>query len=150
MYFFFQKTLVFFFTPDDLKQYYPFKELWYLTNRPQNFPWSNTLIDHRNYVKKCSKLKWNHEPQPSGFTAKFWTFYDVISMVYKSVDHGKLWSICFFYLFFLPKTKQPALGVTSHVTCHVSHVTCHVIPMVYTLIDLSSRPISAQGFTQLL
>ena len=31
----------------------------------------NTLIDHRNDVIKCSKLKWNHEPQASGFTAKF-------------------------------------------------------------------------------
>ena len=34
-------------------------------------------------------------------------------MVYKSVDHGKLWSICFlqYHLFFYekPKTKQPAL-----------------------------------------
>ena len=54
-----------------------------------------TFIDHRNDVIKCSKLKWNHEPQANGFTAKFWTFYGVISMVYKSVDHGKLWSICF-------------------------------------------------------
>ena len=25
---------------------------------------------------------------------EFWTFYDVISMAYKSVNHGKLWSIC--------------------------------------------------------
>ena len=53
------------------------------------FPMVYTLIDHRNDVIKCSKLKWNHEPQASGFTAKFWTFYGVISMVYKSVDHGK-------------------------------------------------------------
>ena len=30
-----------------------------------------TLIDHTNDVIKCSKLKWNHEPQASGFTAKF-------------------------------------------------------------------------------
>ena len=34
-------------------------------------------------------------------------------MVYKSVDHGKLWSICLlqYHLFFYekPKTKQPAL-----------------------------------------
>ena len=29
-----------------------------------------TLIDHRNDVIKCSKLKWNHEPQAIGFTAK--------------------------------------------------------------------------------
>ena len=54
-----------------------------------------TFIDHRNDVIKCSKLKWHHEPQASGFTAKFWTFYGVISMVHKSVDHGKLWSIFF-------------------------------------------------------
>ena len=54
-----------------------------------------TFIDHRNDVIKCSKLKWNHQPQACGFTAKFWTFYGVISMVYKSVEHGKLWSICF-------------------------------------------------------
>ena len=53
------------------------------------FPMVYTLIDHRNDVIKCSKLKWNHEPQASGFTAKFWTFYGIISMVYKSVDHGK-------------------------------------------------------------
>ena len=34
-------------------------------------------------------------------------------MVYKSVDHGKLWSICFFNnIFFLPKTT----GTASHVT----------------------------------
>ena len=55
-----------------------------------------TFVDHRNDIIKCSKLKWNHEPQASGFAAKFWTFYGVISMVYESVDHGKLWSI-FFY-----------------------------------------------------
>ena len=29
------------------------------------------LIDHGNDIIKCSKLKWNHEPQASGFTAKF-------------------------------------------------------------------------------
>ena len=28
---------------------------------------------------------------------EFWTFYDVISMIYKSVDYGKLWSICEHY-----------------------------------------------------
>ena len=41
----------------------------YLTNRPQ-FSMVYTLIDHRIDVIKCSKLKWNHEPQASGFTAK--------------------------------------------------------------------------------
>ena len=52
-------------------------------------------LGHRNDVIKCSKLKWNHELQASGFTAKFLTFYDVISMVFKSVDRGKLWLIGF-------------------------------------------------------
>ena len=41
-----------------------------LTNRPQFFE-VYTVIDHRDDVIKCSKLKWNHEPQASGFTAKF-------------------------------------------------------------------------------
>ena len=42
-----------------------------LTNRPQS-SMVYTLIDHtrRNDVMKCSKLKWNHEPQVSGFTAR--------------------------------------------------------------------------------
>ena len=31
-------------------------------------------------------------------------------MIYKSVDHGKLWSICFYNnIFFYEETKQPAL-----------------------------------------
>ena len=94
--------------------------LW-LTNRPQFFMFY-TLIDHRNDVIKCSNLK----PQASGFTAKFWTFYGVISMVYKSVDHGKLWSICFlqWHLLFYekPKTKQPALcDMLYHVHGLYSH-----------------------------
>ena len=31
----------------------------------------------------------------SGFTAKFWAFNDVISMVYKSVDHGIMYTVNF-------------------------------------------------------
>ena len=27
---------------------------------------TSTLIDHRNYVLKCSKLKWNHAPYALG------------------------------------------------------------------------------------
>ena len=73
----------------------------------------HTLIDHRSDVTKCSIFKSNHEPQASGVTAKFWTFYGIISTVYKSVDHGKLWSILLFTItFFFTKnqtTKQPAL-----------------------------------------
>ena len=112
-----------------------------LTNRPQ-FSMVYTLIDHRNEVIKCSRLKWNHEPKPSGFTAKFWTIYGIIFMVYKSVDHGKLWSICFTknIYFFTKNQKQ------NKRHC----MTCYVISMVYTLIDHSSRPISTQGFVQLL
>ena len=67
-----------------------------LTNRPQ-YSIIYTLKDHRNDVIKCSKLK----PQVSGFIAKFWTFYDVISMVYNSVDYGKLWLICFLQYTFI-------------------------------------------------
>ena len=109
-----------------------------LTNQPQ-FSVVYTLIDHRNYVIKCSKPKWNHKPQSSGSAAKFQTFYGVIFMVYKSLDHGKLWLICFFMttlfcffiitFIFLQKTKNK-----NNQHC----VTCHVISMVYTLIDNSS------------
>ena len=101
------------------------------------------ILDHRNDVIKFSKLKWNHEPQTSGFTAKLWTFYGVISMVYKSVDHGKLWSIGFYnniFFFFTKNQKQN----------NRHWETCYVICTVYTLIDHSSRPISARGFAQLL
>ena len=74
-------------------------------------------IDYSNDVEKCSKFKWNHEPQLSGFTAKLWTFYGVISLVYKSVECGKLWSIFFYnniYFWFPAKF----LG-KSRVTCYV-------------------------------
>ena len=41
----------------------------WLTNR-RHSSMVFTLIDRRMTSKKCSKLKWNHEPQASGFTAK--------------------------------------------------------------------------------
>ena len=44
--------------------------LFYLTNQPQ-FSKVYTLMDHRNDIIKCSKLKGNHEQWASGFTAKF-------------------------------------------------------------------------------
>ena len=95
---------------------------WQLTNRPQ-FCMVYTLIlhckDHRNNAIKCAKLKLNHEPQASSFTAKFWTFYDVISMVYKSVDNGKLWSICFvksLFFFYENQKKNNRHCVTCYVT----------------------------------
>ena len=46
------------------------KKTFRLTNRPDFFMVC-TLIDQRNDAIKCSKLKWDHEPQASGFTAKF-------------------------------------------------------------------------------
>ena len=53
--------------------------------------------------------KWRHKMFK---TAKFWTFCGIISMVYKSVDHGKVWSIYNSIYFFYEKTrrtKQPTL-----------------------------------------
>ena len=69
----------------------------------------------QNDFIKCSNLKWNHGPQASGFTAKFWTFYGVISMVYKSVHRGKLWSICFFTITFIFLRKNKTTGTAWHV-----------------------------------
>ena len=65
-------------------------------------------------------------------------FYGVISMVYKTVDHRKLWLICFLQWLFCyerPKTKEPALRDMLHF---------------YTVIDHSCQWISAGGFAQLL
>ena len=44
----------------------------------------------RELVYCCSKTTSRRLKVP----LEFWTFYDVISMVYKSVDHEKFWSIC--------------------------------------------------------
>ena len=52
-----------------------------------------TLIDHRNVAIKCSKLCSETTHLRLVVSLEFWTFYDIISMVSKSVDHGKLWSI---------------------------------------------------------
>ena len=57
-----------------------------------SFPWS-VLLSTIEMMSKCSKLKWNHEPQESGFIVKF-EHFDVISMVDKSTDQGKFLSIC--------------------------------------------------------
>ena len=65
----------------------------------------NTLVDHRSDVVKCTNLKWNHEPQASGFAAiTFFFFFTknqkqnnrpfvtcyVISAVYTLIDQKKL------------------------------------------------------------
>ena len=33
----------------------------------------SVLSSNIEMISKCSKLKWNHEPQESGFIVKFWT-----------------------------------------------------------------------------
>ena len=53
-----------------------------------------TLIDHRNDTIKFSKLCSETTRLRLVVPLEFWTFYDVTSVVYKSVDHRKLWSIC--------------------------------------------------------
>ena len=60
-------------------------------NKSTSFFMVCSLIDHI----KSSKLKRNHDPRAAGFTAKFATFYGIISMVYKSVDHETISSIRF-------------------------------------------------------
>ena len=72
------------------------------------------LIDDRNDAIKCSKSKWNYETQASGFTAKFWTFYGFISMVYKSADHGNVWSIRFFTI-----TRTIFSGISFILRCEI-------------------------------
>ena len=64
-----------------------------LLNRPQ-FSMVYTLVD----VIKCSKLKWNHEPQASGFTAKFVFHIFALSLLFqapihcqKCPPHVKIW-----------------------------------------------------------
>ena len=89
----------------------------------------HTLIDRRNDVIKCSKLKKNHELQSSRFTAKFWTFYGIISIVYR-----KPWKTVvdlFFTITFIVMKNQKQNN---------RHRMIYVISMVYTLI----------GFAQLL
>ena len=71
--------------------------LLYKTNWLQ-FSMVYTLIDHRNDAIKFSKLcgETTHPRLVVMVPLEFWSFYDFISVVYKikSVDHGKLWSIC--------------------------------------------------------
>lgn len=55
-----------------------------------------TLIDLRNGIKRCSKVRWKHTLSASGFTAKFWTFSVISLKVYKSVDHGKMTEVDLF------------------------------------------------------
>ena len=85
-----------------------------LTNRPDFFKFC-TLIDHRNDAIKCSKL--------SHFTAKFLTFYGVISMVWKSADHEKVWLIRF-----LTITRKVFSGISFTFRCEIVNTkSAHVL-----------------------
>ena len=60
----------------------------------------NTLIDHRNDVKMFKtqvEPPWIHETTSRRrvFSQQSFEHYDVISMVGKSIEHGKLLSIYF-------------------------------------------------------
>ena len=53
-----------------------------------------TLIDQRNDATKCSKLCSETTRLRPVVPLEFLTFYDANSIVCKSVEHGKLLSIC--------------------------------------------------------
>ena len=89
-----------------------------------------TSIDRRNGIIKCSKHKWNQELQVRGFTAKFWTFYGFISMVYRECRPWEIVINLFFTITFISFTKNQK---QNHRHCGTSYVTS----MVYTLIDHS-------------
>ena len=50
-----------------------------LTHEPQ-FYMVYTVIDHRNELIKCSKLKWNHEPQAC------WVIYYFVSLLLEGTE----------------------------------------------------------------
>ena len=54
-----------------------------------------TLTDNGYDVIKCSKLQVEQQVIASYFTVQFWTFYDVISIINKSTDNGKPYTIYF-------------------------------------------------------
>ena len=59
----------------------------------------NTKNNKKNVTSGAwfsEKLRRKLKINACGFVVplEFGTFYDVISMVYKSVNHGKLWSFC--------------------------------------------------------
>ena len=130
-----------------------YSETIYLTNRPQFFM-LYTLIDHRNDVIKCSKLKWNHEPQASGFTAKFWrTFsccFSYFCSTFGASSTNSFTEISFHMLIFGSLSMLRGKIIFTKNQNHRYCVTCYDISMVSTLIDHSLRPISARGFAQLL
>ena len=70
-----------------------------LTNR-QQFSMVNTFIEHKDDVevfKTQVEPPWIHgtTSRRRVFSQQSFEHYDVISMVDKSIEHGKLLSICF-------------------------------------------------------
>ena len=44
-----------------------------------NFLWVYLLLSAMEMMSKCSKPKWNHKPQASGFTAKLAAFLRLVT-----------------------------------------------------------------------
>ena len=70
----------------------------------------DNLIDHRNDVIKCSQLCSETTRLRLVVPLEFYTFYNVTPMVCKSVDHGKLWSICYLHFLRLGKVRFVSLS----------------------------------------
>ena len=114
------------------------------------FPFS-VLLATIEMTSKCSKLKWNNKHE--AVSLKSLENFDVISMVDKSIGHGKLLSICCyntidsfrhpFLLRFLGKWR-------ARETEKTTTSPPHVISMVCTLIDNNSQPVSALEIAQFL
>ena len=98
--------------------YQPSEEL---TNRPDCFMVC-TLIDHRNDAIKCSKLKWNYEPQASGFLPNFehfmalflWSIRELTmkNLVDSFFKHEKLYAeLAFFFCCKIVNTKHARIAL---------------------------------------
>lgn len=108
-----------------------------------SFSMVDTLTVHRNDVK-CSKLKWNHNLQVSGLIAKFWTtYFDIISVVYESVEQWKFVLYNNFISFYCPFPF-------SKVSWQKIAPERQKNNGLYSNIHSSSRPISAREIAQLL
>ena len=58
-----------------------------------------TILNQRDNVIDVQKLKFNHEPETIGFTAKVWILYGAIFMVLKRVGYEKSVIELFFFFF---------------------------------------------------
>ena len=72
-----------------------------------DFPSSTSLIDHRNDTIKCSKLCSETTRLRLVVPLEFWTFYDVISMIYKNLKYMAVNNFLFlFWEIWLTPTKR--------------------------------------------